>query len=537
MKISVGQLNPHIGDFLGIESKIKTATQKAAESGSALIVFPELTLCGYPPQDLLLRPDFIQNCHQSIQNLLEWSPNVPQTAMAIGTPWQNTHALYNACIIILNGKIIQTYFKQNLPNYDIFDESRYFTAGTETKTFEIGNKKIGITICEDAWDQKYTKKPIQDLASESCDLIINLSASPYYLEKEKERFHLFSKHAQKTKPPILMVNQVGGNDDLIFDGQSTLYLPDGTIGYASPFGEEAIETLEWPKTGHAFKETNPLERLQTALCLGLKDYVQKCGFQTVVLGLSGGIDSALTAALAVKALGKDAVKGIALPSEYSSKDSIEDAQSLAQNLGIAFEIISINMLVNAFKTSLKPHYDSLSENATEENLQARIRGTVLMAIANRENRLLLTTGNKSELAVGYCTLYGDMNGGLSVIGDLYKTTVYKLAQFINTKKEIIPKSTLTKAPSAELKPNQKDQDTLPEYEILDAILKAHLEDVKSSEDIIALGHPKDITNWVLNAVHKNEHKRKQSAPILKISPLAFGKGRRLPNAYLTINKS
>lgn len=526
MKITIAQINPHIQNYLKILTDIKTVIKQNG-SNSDLIVFPELTTAGYPAKDLLLRDDFLDHTENIVNSIKKESLNYPKVGVIIGTPLRRATGLKNAALFIQNGKVIHIQEKQLLPTYDVFDEDRYFKPGQGTHTFIFSGKKIGIIICEDAWfhdsPKKYTINPIDELASQNPELVCCIMASPYEMGKSSKRSKLFKKHARTLNCPIVMSNQVGGVDDLVFDGQSGIITPKNEQLMDRFFEGSATFDLDNINDRHV---TDNLDDLQSALELGIRDYVRKCGFKSVILGLSGGIDSAVVATLAVGALGAENVMGVLLPSKYSSKGSIEDSEVLAQNLGIQYQIIQISDVVESLEATLKPALNDTLKPVTEENLQARSRGVILMALSNQTGSLLLTTGNKSEVAIGYCTLYGDMNGGFAPISDCPKTLVYDLAKHINKDKEIIPKSTLTKEPSAELRPDQKDSDTLPPYEILDAILAEYVVKHASEQDIIRQGYDQNTVRWVIAAVNKNEYKRQQAAPGIKISPRAFGFGRR-----------
>jgi NAD+ synthase (glutamine-hydrolysing) len=527
VKITLAQINPVIGDLAHNLALHREACQKAVEESSSLIIFPELSICGYPPKDLLTFPDFINRCQQIISQLCQLSVQWPNLTLIIGAPIQdNHHQLRNAALAIHNGIILSTYFKRCLPTYDVFDEHRYFKPGTSFGSVVVDGKKVGITICEDVW-----KLPTAQLVDPRCDFIVNLSASPYEVGKLDRRIQLFSTAAKENQLPLLVVNQVGGNDDLIFDGGSMWFNPQGLLkAMGVCFKEDMMHRDTSQEVITITPAFNAINMIENALILGIRDYVHKCGFKQVVIGLSGGIDSTVTAVLAVEALGADNVLGVTMPSDYSSEGSVDDSQELAQNLGISCKILPISESYQTIIDSVSPLFTSNKKDITEENIQARIRGLLLMALSNKSNRLVLTTGNKSELAVGYCTLYGDMSGGLSVLADVTKTQVYDLAHHINTRKHRIPEAILQKAPSAELRPNQQDQDTLPPYDIIDAIIHAHIEKRQSISDIINTGFDKETVEWVINAIYKNEYKRQQSAPSLKITPAAFGSGRRFPIA-------
>ncbi|WP_017296161.1 NAD+ synthase [Geminocystis herdmanii] len=550
MKISIVQLNPIIGDIANNAQKIREKAELAVKKGAKLLITPELSLCGYPPRDLLLQQSFIDDMGYQLQQLAQEIP--PEIHVLVGTVTFNTLAheqgkkpLYNSVALINNGKIHQIYHKRLLPTYDVFEEDRYFSAGNEVNFFTLDGVKIGITICEDLWNDEqfwgkksYAVNPIQDLVNEGVDLIVNLSASPYIVGKQKLREELLKHIVTKYQIPIIYVNQVGGNDDLIFDGFSCgLNKKGDVIARCFPYEEDLIYlNLDQNNRDLSSNYIHNLfdreeEEMYQALVLGVKDYAQKCGFSKAILGLSGGIDSALVATIAVSALGKDNVFGVLMPSPYSSDHSIIDAENLVKNLGIKSEIIPIQEGMNSFDLMLNPLFKNTEFGIAEENLQSRIRGTLLMAIANKFGYLLLSTGNKSEMAVGYCTLYGDMNGGLAVIGDVPKTKVFNICKWLNKNGEIIPNNILIKPPSAELKPNQKDEDSLPPYDILDDILERYINQHQSVDNIEKSGHNLKLIKKVIKLVDRAEFKRKQAPPVLKMTDRAFGTGWKMPIAY------
>ncbi len=544
MKIALVQINPVIGDFAANSRKILEASRKAEGEKCGLVVFSELALSGYPPQDLLERPAFLAAHDQALEQLCRELPNIDVLLGCIEQRRQSQGGkrLYNSAVLIRKGTIVHRVRKQLLPTYDVFDEKRYFEPGGQAEAVECNGLRLGIMICEDIWHSvigEYGSDPVEELfavekaGGRTIDCLINISASPFQRDKEGVRHNIFRSLCSRYQVPLLYVNQVGGQDSLLFDGRSLLMNSEGEVrakcqGFVEDF--LVVDSADWSGPLHEPAAEDGPAAVHDALVMGIRDYIGKCGFRSVVLGLSGGIDSALTAALAVKALGAENVLGVALPSPYSSNDSMEDATALAHNLGCQFEVIPISKLFAAFEESLHPIFGDLPPDLAEQNLQARIRGNLLMALSNKFGHLLLSTGNKSEMAVGYCTLYGDMNGGLAVISDVPKQLVYELSHFINREREIIPVRTITKAPTAELKPDQCDQDDLPDYEILDQILELHLEERLGGEEIIAHGFEEQLVRDVLRRVRINEYKRKQAAMGLKVTSKAFGYGRRYPNA-------
>lgn len=539
MKIALVQINPVIGDFASNSQKIINACRKAAEKNCGLAVFPELALSGYPPHDLLERPAFLVAHDQALARLCAELPDID---VLLGCIQQRTgqssgKKLYNSAFLIRHGAIVHRVQKQLLPTYDVFDEKRWFEPGSGSGIVESNGLQLAVTICEDIWHSEigeYDKDPVEELlgGKKNIDCLINISASPFQRDKEFVRHRIFRTFCRRHRVPLLYVNQVGGQDSLLFDGRSLLMDRTGEIRAKSlGFREDIliVDSADWSGPMHEPAEEKSLAAVHDALVMGIRDYVTKCGFRSVVLGLSGGIDSALTAALAVQALGPENVLGVALPSPYSSDNSMEDAKELAGNLGCGFEVISIVELFATFRKTLKPLFGDMPADLTEQNLQARIRGNLLMALSNKFGHLLLATGNKSEMAVGYCTLYGDMNGGLAVISDVPKQLVYELSRYVNREQEIIPLRTITKPPTAELKPDQCDQDDLPDYEILDQILELHLEEHLGIEEIMDRGFERGLVVDVLRRVRLNEYKRKQAPMGLKVTSKAFGYGRRYPN--------
>ncbi len=542
MKIGLVQLNPVIGDFEINCAKITEWSQRAKEKGCSLVIFPELAVSGYPPQDLLERKAFLDASDQAVADLIT---DLPDLDVMFGCFERRENKrgkpLYNSAVVIRRKEIVFRARKQLLPSYDVFDETRYFEPGAPSEIYELQGYHFCVTVCEDVWHHEirdHEIKPVADFfaaAAEkrmSVDAVINISASPFQRDKEGMRKVVFSEICKNHTVPFLYCNQVGGQDSLLFDGRSFgMDNSGGIIVQAAGFEEDMIIIDDLCRIGeiHSTLQQVPEAGVYDALVMGVKDYATKCGFSSAVLGLSGGIDSAVTAAIAVDALGSENILGVALPSPYSSPDSFEDAQSLAVNLGCNFEVISIAELFTAFKKSLAPLFQRVPEDLTEQNLQARIRGNLLMALSNKFNHLLLTTGNKSEMAVGYCTLYGDMSGGLAVISDVPKQLVYQLAGYINRDTVVIPDRTISKAPTAELKPDQCDQDDLPPYDILDRVLELHLEGGEGVAEIIEHGFEESMVCDILRRVRLNEYKRKQAPMGLKVTTKAFGYGRRFPN--------
>ncbi|MGY6529106.1 MAG: NAD+ synthase [Cyanobacterium sp.] len=548
MKIAIAQLNPIIGDIKNNAQKIIEVAQQASQDGVELLLTPELSLCGYPPKDLLFRHDFITTMAQELEAI---ALRVPSTiAVLVGLATENPlamekgeKALHNSIALIQGREVKQIFHKQLLPNYDVFEEKRYFEIGEHPNYFELNNIKIGVTICEDLWNDElfwgkrnYKINPLQSINKQGVELIVNLSASPYVVRKQQLRETMLKYLVNKHKIPIIYTNQIGGNDDLIFDGNSfAINKESQVVARAKSYQTDLVYVEYSPQTKDILPSTiNPMpgeeEEIYQALILGVKDYARKCGFSKAVLGLSGGIDSALVAKIAVDALGKENVLGILMPSPYSSEHSLIDALHLAKNLGITTHKIPIEPMMDDFNTNLNPIFDDETFGIAQENLQSRIRGTILMAIANKFGHLLLSTGNKSEMAVGYCTLYGDMNGGLAVIADVPKTKVFSLCRWLNHDQEIIPNNIIIKPPSAELKPNQKDEDSLPPYPILDDILERYLNFHQSEQEIVTSGYDLNTVKKVLALVVKAEFKRKQAPPVLKITDRAFGTGWKMPIA-------
>jgi len=541
VKIALGQINPTIGDFSGNSQKIIEFARKAHASGAAIAVFPELAVCGYPPRDLLEKPAFVA---RTLQTVDEIALKVPEIAVICGfasaAALETGKSVMNSAAVLRKGKVQFVQSKMLLPTYDVFDELRYFHPASSQKVLPFCGRQLALTICEDAWNDKhfwqrrlYSVDPVDELLRAGANLVLNISASPFHIGKRELRYKMLATIARDNKVPVVFVNQVGGNDSLVFDGSSMVIAPDGrTVAQAKSFEEDLIffdtETLQ----GDVHPQMQGEEAsAYAALVLGTRDYVRKCGFKKVIIGLSGGIDSALTAAIAVDALGAENVTGVGMPSQYSSESSVKDARDLACTLGVKFEMVPIQEIFNHYRKALAPVFAGMPEDVTEENIQARIRGNILMAFSNKYGALVLTTGNKSELGVGYCTLYGDMVGGLAVISDVPKTLVYRLSRYVNSRKPVIPQSTLEKPPSAELRPGQKDSDTLPPYEILDTILEDYVEDYHTAEQIAEeRGYDLKLVRDVVRMIERSEYKRQQAAPGLKITPKAFGFGRRFPIA-------
>ncbi len=538
MKIALAQLNYHIGNFDGNLAKMIEAVEKAKAQGADLIAFGELATCGYPPRDFLEFDDFIRKCYASVEALARVAQGI---AIVVGSPSRNPvpegKDLYNSAWFLADGDILAVSHKALLPTYDIFDEYRYFEPAKEFQAVIFRGKKIGLTICEDIWDvgtenPLYGVVPMDEMMGEAPDFMLNISASPFSFSQAATRIEVVRANVERYKMPVFYVNHVGGQTDVVFDGGSIVMSPDGMVYDEMPFFSECIRiyNLEDVVRGGRVNEQpkDKTELIHDALVLGIRDYFGKLGFQKAVLGLSGGIDSAVTAVLAAKALGPKNVRVLLMPSQCSSDHSVNDARQLAQNLGIQHDLVAIQPMYEAFETALKPHFFGKNADVTEENLQARIRGMLLMGISNKFGHILLNTTNKSEMSVGYGTLYGDMCGGISVLGDVYKTEVYELARFLNRDEEIIPKSSLEKPPSAELRPGQKDSDSLPPYEILDKLLFQYIEKRQGPRELLALGFDDALVKRVLRMVNINEFKREQAAPVIRVSTKAFGMGRRMP---------
>src|SRR5213594_1684376 len=546
MKIGFAQINATVGDLSGNCELIIGAYERLAAAGAELVLTPELAITGYPPQDLVFKSRFVS---ENLTILEKLHSRIGDAALLVGFVDRNEgrgKPFHNAAALLESGKPIRKAHKSLLPTYDVFDEDRYFEPASRVEAFDLCGKKIGVTICEDIWTEHYLPRPLYDvepvrsLIEQGAEIIVNLSASPFHLHKPAIRREMVGALARAYQRPICYCNAVGGNDQLIFDGNSIAVNASGELiaQLASFLEQEAIIDTDAAAVIE-FREGKTAEELFSALSLGLRDYLRKCNFKSAVLGLSGGVDSAVVAVIGVETLGAENVVGVSMPSQYSSRGSIDDAKRLAENLGIKLLHIPIAETFAVFKSQFKEIFSGLPENETEENMQPRLRAMTLMALSNKFGHLVLSTGNKSELAVGYCTIYGDMAGGLAVISDVPKTMVYELARWINSdyaarigpKGEVIPKSTIEKAPSAELKPNQKDQDTLPPYEILDQILQLYVEENLSARDIIARGFDEKTVRWVQRRVDLNEYKREQAAPGLKVTSRAFGLGRKMPIAH------
>ncbi|HSY09900.1 MAG TPA: NAD+ synthase [Candidatus Dormibacteraeota bacterium] len=540
MHIGILQLNSTIGDFTANRQKLVAGYEKACALGAEFILAPELFLCGYPPRDLLLRTDFIE---ANLVALNETAKQIGAVPLCVGYVDRNSEkpgrALRNSAAVLQNGKIIWRTHKSLLPTYDVFDEDRYFEPAKKVEPFEFNGRKFGITVCEDIWNDKdfwperlYRRDPIKELVSQGAEMILNISASPWHDGKDRTRLEMLRRVARDEKIPLVQVNLIGANDELVFDGHSVVLNARGELlALGKGFAEEIL-VVDFEKNSPVQKNEFPLREQQifSALSLGLRDYVHKCGFKSVILGLSGGIDSALVAVLAADALGADKVFGVAMPARYSSEGSLTDAEALAKNLGIRYEVFPIEPVFQSVEKQLEKAFANFKPNEAEENVQSRLRGVTLMALSNKFGALVLTTGNKSEMAVGYCTLYGDMNGALAPIADVLKTDIYKIARWVNREREIIPQNSISKPPSAELRPGQKDQDSLPPYETLDAILDLYVVKNQGKEEIISGGFAAAVVNDVINKINFSEYKRRQAAPALKISPRAFGMGRRIPIA-------
>ena len=542
MKIALAQIDPTVGDFTGNLEKILAASRRAADSGARLTVFSELAICGYPPADFVEKPSFLARCRTAVEDLAAATRDLPTAVLAgVALPAgrEDLKPAFNAAVLLDRGQLLLEQHKRLLPFYDVFDEQRYFSPSGPQKVIDFEGLRLAVSICEDAWNDKnfwrrrlYTIDPMEELMRQSPALHINLSSSPFWHNKRAVRREMLSAIARRDGIPVLMCNQVGGDDSLIFDGSSLALNARGElIAQAASFQEDLVVLDPFNTSPISLPEDDETEAAYRALVLGTRDYVRKCGFRKVIVGLSGGIDSALVAAIATEALGAENVIGIGMPSPYSSSGSVDDSRQLASNLGIRFQSISISDLFADFNRALAPLFTGLPPDITEENIQPRIRGTILMALSNKLGALVLTTGNKSDMAVGYCTLYGDMVGALAVIGDLVKTRVYAVCYWLNREREVIPTAILSKPPSAELRPGQMDTDSLPPYEVLDPIVEAYVERYETPESIAQeRGFPLDLVQQVVRLIERSEYKRQQAAPVLKVTSKSFGMGRRFPIA-------
>ena len=539
MRVFIGQINATVGALTTNAELIRRAYAEGVAAGADVVMVPELAVTGYPPRDLLDRPHFIERALEVRDELAKMTG---ETTLIFGCPVRNTRwcgkPLHNAAIVARNGEILLEQKKMLLPTYDVFDELRYFEPGDAVHIVEIAGRRVGVSICEDFWfddellgQKMYCSNPVDDLARQGAEVLLNISASPFNSGKRRARWQIFSDIARRYEVPLVYVNQVGGNDELLFDGSSIVFDAAGqTIFCAHAFEEHSTLVQLHGSPCEMVLALGEEEEIGRGLILGLRDYIRKCGFRDVVIGLSGGIDSALTAAIAAAALGPERVTGIAMPSQFSSQHSIDDARALASNLGIDFHLVPISPIYAPYETAIDELFGEKKFDTTNENIQARIRGNILMAFSNRLGAMVVSTGNKSEMAVGYCTLYGDMAGGLSLLGDVYKTMVYRVARWINRERELIPESTMTKPPSAELRPNQTDQDTLPPYDVLDGILKLYIEEWLEVDGIAERGFDRDLVARILKMVDTAEFKRRQAAPTIRVSSKAFGSGRDMPIA-------
>jgi NAD+ synthase (glutamine-hydrolysing) len=541
VKIALGQINPTVGDFSGNAAKIIQFAHEACRAGAGLVLFPELAVCGYPPRDLVERPSFVERNHSTVERIAAETQGIAVICGLVTAAEAATgKKVMNSAALLRDGRIEFIQSKMLLPTYDVFDEMRNFAPAKSQQLFNFCGQQMALTICEDAWNDKrfwnrrlYGVDPVEELVRAGGNFVLNISASPFWMGKRELRRDMLAAIARNQKVPVAMVNQVGGNDSLVFDGSSLVIAPDGeVIAQAKSFEEDLIFFDSPQLTGDMHEQIAGEEvSVYEALVLGTRDYVHKCGFQRAIIGLSGGIDSALTASIATDALGPENVIGAGMPGPYSSKGSIDDARDLAANLKIRFELLSINEIYEAARHTLMPVFTDMPADVTEENIQSRARGLLLMSMSNKLGALVLSTGNKSELAVGYCTLYGDMVGGLAVISDVPKTLVYRLAAYVNSQRKIIPEATIEKPPSAELRPDQKDSDSLPPYDVLDAILEDYVEESLSAGEIARRHNfDCDLVRRVIRMVERSEYKRQQAAPGIKISAKAFGYGRRFPIA-------
>jgi NAD+ synthase (glutamine-hydrolysing) len=541
VKIALGQINPIVGDFAGNAAKIIDYAHRAKSQGAGLVLFPELSVCGYPPRDLVERASFVDHNRETAEHIARETQGIAVICGLVTPAHAETgKSVMNSAALLMDGRVKFVQSKMLLPTYDVFDEMRNFAPARSQVLFPFCGKQMALTICEDAWNDKhfwdrqlYSVDPVEALVRSGGDFVLNISASPFWVNKRELRRDMLATIAKNDHVPVVFVNQVGGNDSLVFDGSSLVFDREGKmIAQGKSFEEDLIFFDSDKLTGEIHEQIEGEEAsVYAALVLGTRDYVRKCGFKKVIVGLSGGIDSALTAAISVDAVGRENVVGVGMPGPYSSEGSISDARELAANLDVRFEILKITEIFEGYKSALHHVFTGYKEDVTEENIQSRIRGSLLMALSNKYGALVLSTGNKSELGVGYCTLYGDMAGGLAVIGDVPKTMVYRLSKYVNSRKQIIPQATLVKPPSAELRPGQKDTDSLPDYEVLDAILEDYIEQSRSAEEITdSHGFDLRLVKDVIRMVERNEYKRQQAAPVIKISPKAFGYGRRFPIA-------
>ena len=541
MKIALGQINPTVGDFSGNAQKIIDFSRRAQAAGAGLILFPELSVCGYPPRDLVERPSFVARNRETVDRIAAETNGIAVICGLVTPAEAETgKSVMNSAALLRDGRLAFLQSKMLLPTYDVFDEMRNFAPARSQDLFDFCGNRMALTICEDAWNDKdfwnkrlYGTDPIEALLRSGGNFVLNISASPFWLGKRELRTNMLATIARNDRVPVVMVNQVGGNDSLLFDGSSLVLNREGkVIAQGKSFEEDLIYFDSATLEGEVHEQIEGEEASAfAALVLGTRDYTRKCGFRQVVIGLSGGIDSALTAAIATEAVGPENVTGVGMPGPYSSQGSIDDARQLAANLGIRFELLPIEDIYNSYRATLKGVFAGLKEDVTEENIQARARGTLLMALSNKFNAIVLSTGNKSELAVGYCTLYGDMVGGLAVISDVPKTLVYRISHYVNSRRPVIPQDSLEKPPSAELRPNQKDSDSLPPYDVLDAILEDYVEESHSAAQIAQdRGFDIELVKRVTRMIDRAEYKRQQAAPGIKISAKAFGYGRRLPIA-------
>jgi NAD+ synthase (glutamine-hydrolysing) len=541
VKIALGQINPTVGDFSGNAGKIVDFSRRAQAAGAGLILFPELSVCGYPPRDLVERTAFVKRNRETVERIASETRGIAVICGLVTPADSDTgKSVMNSAALLMEGKVAFIQSKMLLPTYDVFDEMRNFAPARNQDLFSFCGKRMALTICEDAWNDKqfwrkrlYTVDPVEALIQAGGNFVLNISASPFWIGKRELRRDMLASIARQHKAPVAMVNQVGGNDSLVFDGSSLVLNREGqVIAQGRSFEEDLVFFDSNELTGELHEQMAGDEAsAYSALVLGTRDYMRKCGFQKAIIGLSGGIDSALTAVIAADAVGPENVIGVGMPGPYSSQGSIDDARALAKNLGVRFELLSINPAYQAYRETLRGVFAGQKEDVTEENIQSRARGTLLMSLSNKFGAIVLSTGNKSELGVGYCTLYGDMVGGLAVISDVPKTLVYRLSEYVNSRRAVIPQATIEKPPSAELRPDQIDSDSLPPYAVLDAVLEDYVEDAHSAEQIASdRGFDIETVRRVMRMVDRAEYKRQQAAPGIKISPKAFGYGRRFPIA-------